>query len=285
MKLNKKRYDEKTTVYHYNKLEQDLVKKSVECLKTNKVNINNLNLVKSANGRKVFKLEFRNKNYYIKKYFYRKISKRIKNLFRVSEAVRASKISNRLLKVGIPVVRPILAITYKRNLWTQDSIFVTEGFNGITLQQYIAYGDYNRKMKCNIIKRVARLWAKFYSENFLNGDPNLASILIKFGQTDFKIKLVDVDNIRYYPSLSWKAILENLADFNAHTYSGLDKMGGRKLSYKDRELFLREFSKTYGRKIDVQKTGDYINRKTVDELIEWDKINLIDTNNELRPFM
>lgn len=286
MKLNSKVYEKGIKVYSDGELESDLVKKVINYLKIEDLSkFSKAKLVKASQGRWVFKLEVNGESYYAKKYFYRRISKKLKNLFRSAEALRALKISHQLLTAEIPVVQPVLAAVYRRNLWTFDSIFVTRDFGGTDLQDFLAYGDYDKELKEEVIKKVAQLWADFHKEEFLNGDPNLASILVKFVKDDIEIGLVDVDNVHKSSFLSWKKIMRTLIDFNAHTYSGLDKMGGKKLSCADRVLFLKEFLKRYGKKVDMQKTINHIAQGTIEELIDWGKEDLVNGDEGLNAFL
>jgi hypothetical protein len=282
LKLKKENFTENIKVYYYDSFDKDLVQEVIRCLMDKDLDKGSMEFVKDGKGRQVFKLAVNDKKYYIKKYFYRKISKRIKNLFRSAEALRALKVSLRLLRSGVPVVQPVLAVVYRRDFWTVDSLFVTEDFQGIDLQSYLADGKYDQDIKSLIIKGTARLWAQFYKNNFINGDPNLGSILIKFTQSDFKLSLVDVDNTRHLLSLPERMVIKNLIEFNAHSYSGLDRIGKQKLSFEDRIIFMKEFILSYGRNMNFEKTAKYIDRKTVGRLLQWGKRELVNKDEGLR---
>lgn len=284
LKLNKEIYNDRIKVYYNNRFDKDLIQEVVKCIKCDNNTNSDIKLVKEDKGRQVFKLAVNNKKYYIKKYFYRKTSKRLKNLFRSAEALRAFEISNRLLRAGIPVVQPVLAVVYRCDFWTFDSIYVSEDFQGINLQNYLAFGNDNEVVKRQVIKEVARLWAKVYKKRFINGDPNLASILIKFTGDNFKLSLVDVDNTRHVLVLPESTIIKNLIEFNAHSYSGLDRIGKKKLSFEDRILFLKEFILSSGRKVNLTKITEYIGRKTAYRLLEWGKEYLVSSDESLSVF-
>lgn len=244
----------------------------------------NFSLIDKSTGRRVFKLEFGNKSYYIKKYSYRKVSKRIKNLFRPSEAFRAFKKCKQLLAAEVSVVKPVLAITYRHDIWTVDSLFITEDFQGMNLRDYLAYEDYSLELKREIIKRLAEFWFELYQLKFLNGDPNIVNILIRFNQEKFELGLVDVDNIKKLPFIPWKMVIKNLIKFTAHTYSNLDGFGRDKLDYEDRMLFFKEFFSYFNHQEDIDELIDYINQKTVEKLIDWDKKELIISDKKLSDF-
>lgn len=287
MKLKKKAWEDRVKVYYRDKLNEKLVEKIINFLKGKDVNgISKLEVVKTSQGRWVCKLKINNNKYYIKKYFYRKSGKKIKNIFRPSEALRAFRTSHQLLAVDIPVVRPVLAAVYRQNLLTVDSILVTKDFGGRDLQDFFASGDYNKELKEEVITKTAYLWAQVYKNNFLNGDPNLASILVRYRQGDLELALIDVDNIRCYPFLPWKMIVKNLIDFNAHTYSGLYKLDGNKLTCEDRLIFLKNFINYYDKNgIEQQSLITQIKQKTIERLIEWDKRDLIINNESLNELL
>lgn len=282
MKFSIKRYDNRINIYSNKEIKDNLLEISISLLcNDNYYKKSFIEEVKSDKGRQVFRLDLNNKIYYLKKYSYRRISKRVKNLFRSAEGVRAYQIAQKLLTLDIPVVKAIAAITYRSNIWTVDSIFITEGFLGVDLQEYLANGDYDQRLKENVIKEAAKLWARLYKTNFLNGDPNLPGILIRIKEDNIKLSLVDMDNFKEYSSLSWKKIIKNLIDFNAHSYSGLDKLGGKRLNTNDRILFFKELIKEYGVEIDVDKTIAYIREKTIERLIEWGREEVVTDINQI----
>jgi hypothetical protein len=286
VKLNKENFTDDIMIYYYNSFDKDLVQEVVNFLKSGRnINSKNIEPVKEGKGRQVFKTVVNGKKYYLKKYFYRKTSKRMKNLFRSAEAVRALKITFQLLQAGIPAVEPVLAMVYRHNFWTFDSVFITEDFQGIDLQNYLAYENYDPETKSLVIKETARLWAGLYKNRFINGDPNLASILIKFDRNDCKISLVDVDNTRHLPFLPQRIVIKNLIELNAHSYSGLDRIGKQKLSFEDRKAFFNEFILSYRRKMNIEKITKYINRKTYDRLLQWGKQDLVNNDERLSSFL
>lgn len=252
---------------------------------SNRVIEKEIKLVKDDIGRQVFKVKIGNDNYYLKKYFYKKASKKIKNLFRPAEAVRAYQISNKLLAASISVAEPIAAIVNNKGFMVKESIFITKEFVGIKLDDYLINEEYNKSLKEKIIKEVAKLWAKLYLFNFLNGDPNLPGILVRVQDDKVDLCLVDMDNFKQYSYLSWKKICKNLIEFNAHSYSGLGISGINKLSNKDRIIFFKliisELIKEYGWNINLEDNISYINKKTIERLIKWGREEVITQSNNL----
>ncbi|GAB6137361.1 lipopolysaccharide kinase InaA family protein [Halanaerobaculum tunisiense] len=281
MDFFKEQYSKKIDIYYQDQVEDKILKEGVKVLKGDVTEVDNLNLIKNAKGRQVFRLDIEGEGYYLKKYCYRRYDKKIKNIFRSSEAIRAYDIAHELLQAGIEVVEPTVAINYHKSLMTKDSLFITKEFAGSNLQEYLANGNYTQELKDKIIIKLAKLWAKIYKANFLTGDPNLPGILVQVKDKNVKLCLVDMDNFKRYNFLSWKKIIKNLIKFNAHTYSGLDKIGNKKLNCEDRSLFLKEFIKAYGKKVDINKLMNHIGQKTADRLIEWEKKDLVLKNDNL----
>lgn len=218
------------------------------------------NLVKSEEGRDVYRVVLNNKGFYLKRYAYKKLSKRVKNLFREAEAICALKTSLRLKEAGIAVVKPVLALTCQKDLFTTESIFATEEFKGITLEDYLTKYIENHK----ILKELAKFWAGFFGCKFVHGDSNLTGFMIE-GRQNPIITLVDIDHIRKVPLLSWKRILKNLAVLNARTYSYDKQM----LSYEDRIFFFREFLSHFDKDIDLDKAIEDFFRMTLQKRIYW----------------
>jgi len=285
MNYFRQKYSKEIQVYSQGPVESEILKVGVSLLKGSTNNVDNLKLVKGAKGRQVFSLDIDGERYYLKRYYYRQLKKRIKNIFRAPEGVRAYDMSIKLLESGISVANPIGVIIYKKDLITKDSLFITKEFAGEDLQEYIANGSYTQELKEDIIRGLAKLWATIYKNKFINGDPNLPGILVKFTEGKFKLSLVDMDNIRQLPYLPWKLVVKNLVDFNAHSYSGLDKMNNQRLSCADRRLFFKEFIKEYGLNVNSSNTITYISKKTSDRLIKWGKRDLVAQNDDLRLFL
>lgn len=269
-----KSYESDNIDFYYNKEpSKKIIEMAKYCLKNFNISNKSFEPVKMGSQRKVFKANIGSENYYFKKYSYRSLEKRIKNIFRKSSAYRAFKISNELLEKRITVVKPILAAENKHSPIKIDSVFITKDFGGINLQDFLAYKNYSKAEKEKIIIELAKLWAKLYKNNYINGDPNLPGVLLNFDGS-LQLSFVDVDNFKQVICLSEKRIIKNLAKFNAHSYSGLDKMNGKKLTNKDRKLFLDNLIENYK---GLKQINAYqaIKDETLSILRAWDKTELI----------
>ncbi|PUU86513.1 hypothetical protein, partial [Halanaerobium sp.] len=97
-------------------------------------------------------------------------------------------------------------------------------------------------------------------------------VLLNFDD-GLQLSFVDVDNFKQVIYLSEKRIIRNLAKFNAHSYSGLAKMDGKKLNHEDRKLFLHYILKLYKNR-DFNNIDQNIKNETLNILKKWDKDNL-----------
>lgn len=121
---------------------------------------------------------------------------------------------------------------------------------------------------------MAKLWAKLYKNNYINGDPNLPGVLLNFDD-GLQLSFVDVDNFKQVIYLSEKRIIKNLAKFNAHSYSGLAKMDGKKLTDTDRKLFLDYLVENYSFKSSTIEVFNKIDYFTYKVLKKWGKEGLM----------
>lgn len=276
MQIKSEKYD-KINFYYNKKPSKLMFEMTKYFLETNKINNSDFEMIKSGNQREIYKGIVDSESYYFKKYSYRSLNKKLKNIFRSSAAYRSFKISNQLIANQIPVVEPILAAKYNHSLMIADSIFITKDFGGADLQNFLAKKEYSLKEKEEIIIKLAQIWAKLYKNNYLNGDPNLPGILINYNENEsLNLSLVDVDNFKKVIYLTKDRIIRNLAKFNAHSYSGLAKMGEKKLTKEDRKLFLNHFIKNYNdlTQIDLCQA---VKTETFNILEAWDKSELINS--------
>lgn len=263
------------TQFHYlKKPEKKIIGITKYCFQNDYIKNNSFELIKKGNQREIYKFKVNSKSYYLKKYSYRNLGKRIKNFFRASAAYRSFKITIELLEKNISVVKPILAAEYQYSPFITDSIFITKDFGGVNLQKFLAYNDYSQLEKEKVIIKVAKLWSKLYRNNYINGDPNLPGVLLRYNDK-LELALVDLDNFQKKIYLSQEKVIKNLAKFNAHGYSGLEKLQGKKLKKEDRKLFLKYFLKFYNRiNLDINNLLLKTEKETAKYLNKWNKDHL-----------
>ncbi|MCK8827533.1 hypothetical protein MWH25_07230 [Natroniella acetigena] len=274
MQLTKKDYSSKIKLYYNQKLDLELAEKIINYLFYGEEDRGEeFTLIKNdRKGTEVFKFVFKGETYYLKKYFYRKPIKRVKNLFRKVEAIRHFKTANKLLDCDIPAIDPILAVTFKRDLLTTDNIFVTKECQGIDLCSYLKKYNYNYKDRKILIKRIAKLWAKLLNNNFLHRDPTLENFLVN---KNLRLNLVDIDHLYHLPVLFESLIIDALVRFNAESCIYFDRTNSRFLSRKERVLFLTELVEGYEFKSDYKTLLNRINQGTIKKLIKWNREDLV----------
>lgn len=275
MKIYKTELSHNAILYFKDEIpSQKLINNASYFLKNN-IRDNKL-LIKSDNGRTIYRKKLNSRGYYFKKYKYRGIKKSIKKFFRKSYAYRALETSCNLLNNGISVVKPVFSIKLKYNIFEYDSIFVTKEYEGLNLQKFLSENNCNIKLKREILKKCGKIYANIYNNNFINGDPNLPGVLINKKN---ELALVDVDNIRKSKFLSDKSIIKNIANFNAHSFSGLEKINSENLSNKDRKEFLDSLMDNYDFKVNNKKyLCEEIKKETYKILYKWNKEELMSNN-------
>lgn len=173
MELHKKEYNSKIKIYYNKKEPDDLCKGVMDYfwLSDNSRQVNwRLSRVSSRQGIEVFRLDYDNEIYYLKKYSHTRISKKIQSIIRSPEGIRNFKNAVRLLQADILTPEPVFALT-KRNVVTFDSILITEKADGIELNKYIKQNNLNDGKK--ILKLMAEVCARFINNNFAHQDPTL----------------------------------------------------------------------------------------------------------------
>lgn len=280
MKIEKIKYNKRIKIYYKGeKPDQDIIDKSLLYLSDTKKN--DLDLIKEGNSRKIYRSNIGNESYYFKKYSYRSLDKKLKNLIRKSAALRALKTSYLLLEKNIPVVKPVLALTYKHDFLTYDSLFVTEDFGGNTVRDLFIENYNNRFFIINTLKKLVEVFLDLYENNILHKDPNLVNFLFN----NNKIVLVDVDDIVKFPFLTKKIIIKNLVRFNSHMYSNMKKDSFEEIhhiNYEERSLFFELIFKKLG--FQLNNYMEYINYKTMKKLSNYNNDEIIKSNWELNRY-
>ena len=237
---------------------------SLECIKKDKS--------------KVYRAEFSGKVYYIKYYHLKKMDKIIKNLFRKPEAVRHFIMANKLMRNKIPTVKPVLGMTKKRDFLVTDSLLVTEEIKGMNLYEYAKLPQ-SSDIRKKVIKNLAKLWAELINNKFWHKDPRLFNIMIKFNKENFKLILVDIDNIYSMPVFPHKLVIKNLTKLSADMLTDVITSGSECLTSRERILFFKEFTKAYNRDINFKKFVNRINDRIINRLKKKDYSEII--NNDI----
>ncbi|SFL34026.1 AarF/UbiB family protein [Halanaerobium salsuginis] len=199
--LTKKTYNNRINVYSQNKIEPELIKIIINFLFYSKEDSeHNFELIKADKvGTEVWKLNYKNQFYFLKKYFPVKFVKKIKNIFRPTEAVRHFITTILLNRSGIDSFEPVAALTYRKSLWSFDSIFVMKESKGLLLKDFIKSDLGNLKNDEIIAKKFALLWKNLLKNNFWHQDPSPVNFIVNTKTSKPEVNLIDVDNIYKVP--------------------------------------------------------------------------------------
>jgi hypothetical protein len=236
----------------------------------------NLQLVKSFKGRNIYKASLESGNFYLKVYRYKSFSKILKNQFRPAEALRNLKTCVSVIASGIQLAEPVAAVIQSKMPFYKDSMYISREFPGVNFQEFLCQETFSNEEKQKVIEQIAILWAKLYQNNVLNTDPNLPGIVVNKKNNSFEAAIVDTDNLEILSKLTKKQILINLANFNAHSYSGLARINQNdKLTTNDRKLF---FECVFEHFTDIsvnQQDYDFVNAETINILKKWKRLEHI----------
>ncbi|SDL18330.1 lipopolysaccharide kinase InaA family protein [Halarsenatibacter silvermanii] len=209
----------------------------------------------------VLKLHYEKKVYYVKYYSHTQVSKIFKNLFRSVEGIRHFKTAERLKKRGINTVNPLLAMTFQRSFFVKDSLFVTEEIEGFSLSNYCnntpSINSNGEKLK--IAGNLGVIWAKLLNNNILHLDPKPANFFV---QKDFKINLVDIDNVYFYPYLPFFMKKRSIARLHEYFLRAFNF----KIRDKYKRVFLDDFTKNINKNLDKEKLKNKIEKITREKL-------------------
>lgn len=250
--------------------------KTFEYFLKNEHGIDNSILIKKEAEKCSFFYSNLYKNYFIKTYTYRKPLKVLKNYFRSSNAEKASDIALSMQSAGIKVATPLAVLIYKQNFFLSDSMLITEKLKGQNLQEFLTTEKYDLKLKRAIIQKIAESWAKLYLHNFITSDPNLPGIMVYIENKKIEVTFVDMDNFKKKRITKKKDILVNLANFNAHTYSGLARINQNHLITNTDRLFFINHVFQYLNKYQITKNDiEFIRTQTLKILEKWGRLPFI----------
>lgn len=267
-------YENKKWIIHNKIVESHLQK--LQCFLKNDNKIDNSILLKKESERSSFIYNNLDENYFVKTYTFRRPLKILKNYFRLSHAEKALNISSAMLAAGINVATPLAVLIYKQNFFLKDSMLITEMLKGQNLQEYLVNEKYDLKLKRTIIQKIADSFAKLYIHNFITTDPNLPGIMVHIENDKINVAFVDMDNFKKKCIEKKKDILVNIANFNAHTYSGLARINQNHLVTNTDRLFFINHVFQYLNKYQITKNDiKFIRTQTLKILEKWGRLPFI----------
>jgi tRNA A-37 threonylcarbamoyl transferase component Bud32 len=156
--------------------------------------------VKESSAKRVTRHQLGVKTFYIKRYFHHAVALRpLKFFFKPTQARQEWDLAQQLEARHIPIVRHVAL--GERRTWsgTQESILITEGFDGLPLI-YVPWID---------PQAVQRFVEQMHEHGVLQEDLHPGNLLVC--KEPFELRLVDLHGTRVLPGLSRKQRDANLA--------------------------------------------------------------------------
>lgn len=155
----------------------------------------NLRLIKwnyKNRYRETFILAFEDKIYYVKRFYPLTFKEKFKYMELFPRAHKCFTLSQRLIKSGFQIPKPVLALSYRRKPFCQDSIFVNEKYDGISLEDMMK-SEIDVHVKHEVMHNFARTIGTFYRKGFIQTDPNLENFLLDISTGENRIAFIDID--------------------------------------------------------------------------------------------
>lgn len=162
-------------------------------------------IVKESPVKSVTRHEVGGKVFYIKRYLHHAVALRpLKYLFKATQARQEWDLAQQLEARNIPIVRHV-ALGERRS-WrgVQESILVTEGFDGVEAAQV---PDLDPSVVLEFVNRM-------HARGVVQDDLHLANLLVK--RSPFELRLVDLHGTRVCESISPDERERNLAVLRVH---------------------------------------------------------------------
>jgi hypothetical protein len=154
--------------------------------------------IKYYRNRQVYQFKLGNEIYYIKKFVSPLLINKIKNAIRLSKAVGSLRISKKLLEHNFEVAEPMAALTYQKNLFHKESIYITKNYSGSNLKEFLL-SDAPIEAKKKALLDFSTLLGNFYKCGYYHSDPNLRNFIVKETNGKYRFAFIDLEAIHYYP--------------------------------------------------------------------------------------
>jgi hypothetical protein len=213
----------------------------------------------------VYRINCCSETYYVKKYVNRDVIKIIQDLFRTQRAIVSMLTYWRLQRSKIPTYEQLFALVDRSKIFNRPSVVVSKECKGRTIKQMLKE-DVSEDRKAEIIEMLIDLYVKLLKANVYHHDPNLSNFILEDGV----LKLIDLDDVRVLPYISYRLLQKNLKKFNKILFLvySRKKNGNINFHNADREYIIQEVIKRYDPNISVSKLVKYLDRKTKIPLFE-----------------
>jgi len=151
--------------------------------------------IKSSSTRKVIKYKFGDRILFIKNYKVKEEGKYIFHRYKASKALTEWNNGNRLLKAGIPTLKPLAVFERWKNNKVYDSFIVTDEIKNVINAKDFLLSEKNNELRKIFLIAIINFMKKMHSVNFYHDDMKFAHILLdKEYSKDFRFTIIDLDN-------------------------------------------------------------------------------------------
>jgi ribosomal protein L30E len=124
--------------------------------------------------RQVYRLKWGDEIYYLKKFVTPFLIKKLKNVIRLSKAVASMRKAWGLMEHNFEVAEPVAALTYQKNLFHKESIYITKNYSGSSLKEFLL-SDASIEAKKKALWDFSTLLGDFYKYGYFHRDPHLGT--------------------------------------------------------------------------------------------------------------
>lgn len=206
-----------------------------------------LEIIKTKNNCKTYRLICGNEVYYLKKFFEKSTFIKIRNIFRTSKAFRCYSISHKLAAANIPVAEPLMYITSTKRLIGRESIFVTKEVAGTSLMEFLEQ-DISPDLREQVLMKLFGLLGHFYKNGFKHGDPGLYNYFIELKNGDYRITFLDLDVVHKFPKIPAVIALKSLGKMGS--------LWGHAFFVDKWSIYVKIFLDKFDPKINLDKAMD-----------------------------
>lgn len=212
-----------------------------------------LELIKTKENCKTYKLSRGNNVYFLKKFFEPSFHKNVQNLFRTSKALRCFSTAFKLAAVNISVAEPVMYLTCSSRIIKKESILITKKAAGVQLMDFLKSQDVPSDAKEKALLKLFHSLGYFYKHRFKHGDPCLYNYFVDPENDEYLITFIDLDQVHqvaYMPDF-----------FALHSLVKISTLGGGTFLTEHWPTYVQTFLNAYNPKITLDKAICSINKQ------------------------
>ncbi len=131
-----------------------------------------------------------------------------------SRAIRNFIAAVKIKQYGLPVAMPLAAISHRRFLFCDESIYISEYVDGTNLHEFLkdmrAQGAERYRIMRELCDKMAGIFAGLNKNNLWHRDAKATNFVVHQDGEEYQITITDVDGIKQYLSRSEGRQMEGL---------------------------------------------------------------------------